>query len=51
MRAYAIDGFGETGGVRDLPAPEPAEGQVLVRVRNACVNPIDAAAWPGTSAA
>ena len=27
MRAYAIDEFGKPGSVRDLPTPEPNEGQ------------------------
>src|SRR5437867_12183144 len=47
MRAYALDSFGEPGSVRDLPAPEPAVGQVLVRVAAAGVNPFDAAVVNG----
>src|SRR2546427_757737 len=42
MRAYAIDEFGRPGSVRDLPTPEPTEGEVLLRVRAAGVNAIDA---------
>src|SRR3984893_18460928 len=43
MRAVVVH---ETGGpevlrLEDLPTPEPDEGQVLVRVRAASVNPID----------
>jgi NADPH:quinone reductase-like Zn-dependent oxidoreductase len=41
MRAYVIDGFGETGSVREMPDPAAAEGQVLVRIRAAGVNPFD----------
>jgi len=41
MRAFAIDDFGATGSVHDLPDPEPAEGQVRVRVEAASVNPAD----------
>jgi NADPH:quinone reductase-like Zn-dependent oxidoreductase len=42
MRAYAIDEFGRPGSVRDLPTPEPKEGEVLLRVRAAGVNAFDA---------
>jgi len=42
MRAYAIDRFGEPGTVRVLPNPEPADGEVVIRVRAASVNPMDA---------
>jgi NADPH:quinone reductase len=42
MRAFALDSFGEPGSVRELPIPTPADGQVLVRVRAAGVNPFDA---------
>ena len=43
MRAVLLS---ETGGpemlrIEDLPTPEPADGQVLIRVRAASVNPID----------
>lgn len=41
MRAFAIDSFGEQGSVRDVPAPEPEAGEVLVRVRAAGVNAVD----------
>ena len=43
MRAFAIDQFGEKGSVRELPTPEPQEGEVLVRVRAAGVNAFDVA--------
>ena len=42
MRAFALDSFGEPGSVRELPIPTPADGQVLVCVRAAGVNPFDA---------
>ena len=41
MRAYVIDAFGEKGSVREVPDPAAAEGQVLVRIRAAGVNPFD----------
>jgi NADPH2:quinone reductase len=47
MRAFAVDDFGETGSIRDLPVPEPAEGQVRIRVVAAGVNPVDAAIVQG----
>jgi NADPH:quinone reductase-like Zn-dependent oxidoreductase len=47
MRAYAIDHFGEAGSVRDLPSPDPAPSEVLVRVHAAGVNPFDAAVAGG----
>ena len=47
MRAYAIDGFGEPGSVRELETPEPQEGEVLVRMRAAGVNAFDVAVVTG----
>ena len=41
MRAYAIDQFGETGSIHELPEPTPSEGQVRVRIQAAAVNPVD----------
>lgn len=41
MKAYATDGFGEPGTIRDLPTPEPERGQIRVRVAAAGVNPVD----------
>jgi NADPH:quinone reductase len=41
MRAFAVDAFGEPGSIHDLPEPEPAEGQVRVRVAAASLNPFD----------
>jgi NADPH:quinone reductase len=47
MKAFAIDGFGEQGSVRDLPVPDPAEGQLRVRVAAAGLNPFDIAVVQG----
>jgi len=47
MKAFAIDALGEEGAVRDLPVPEPAEGQLRVRVGAAGLNPFDAAVLAG----
>jgi NADPH:quinone reductase-like Zn-dependent oxidoreductase len=41
MRAFALDAFGQPGSIHDLPDPEPAEGQVRVRVAAAALNPFD----------
>ena len=42
MRAFTLSGFGEQPGLRDdLPEPEPAADELLVRVRAAAVNPVD----------
>jgi NADPH:quinone reductase len=41
VRAFVVEQLGETGSVRDVPAPEPEPGEVLVRVRSASVNPAD----------
>src|SRR5437762_7147354 len=41
MRAFAINEFGAQGSVRELPDPEPGDGQVRVRVEAAAVNPAD----------
>jgi NADPH2:quinone reductase len=49
MRAFAVADFDQPGSVMDLPDPEPEEGQVLVRVRAAAVNPFDAGAAKGST--
>ena len=38
MRAFAFDAFGEQGSVRELPVPDPGEGQLRLRVVAAGVN-------------
>jgi NADPH:quinone reductase len=47
MKAFAIEQFGEPGSVRDLPVPEPAQGEVRVRVAAAGLNPFDNAVVQG----
>jgi NADPH:quinone reductase len=47
MKAYAIEGFGEPGSIRELPDPVPAEGEVAVRVAAAGMNPFDASVVRG----
>ena len=49
MRAFAVNDFEQPGSVTTLPDPEPEEGQVLVRVRAAAVNPFDAGAAKGST--
>jgi NADPH:quinone reductase len=51
MRAYATDGFGEPGSIRDVPDPEPGEGQVLVRTKAAGVSTTDLWVMAGALAA
>src|SRR5688500_8378128 len=41
MRAFAIDDFGATGSVHEVPIPEPGAGDVLVAVHAAGVNVMD----------
>ncbi len=41
MKAIAITGPGASPALVDLPAPSPAEGEVLVRVRGSSVNGFD----------
>jgi NADPH:quinone reductase-like Zn-dependent oxidoreductase len=41
MRAFALDALGQPGSMHDVPEPEPAEGQVRVRVAAASLNPFD----------
>jgi NADPH:quinone reductase-like Zn-dependent oxidoreductase len=49
MKAYRIEGFGGVADVvvRDAPVPEPAHGQVLVRMRAACFNARDMMLFAG----
>jgi NADPH2:quinone reductase len=41
MKAFALNGFGEAGLIHDVPDPEPGEGEVLIRVAAAGLNPFD----------
>lgn len=52
MDAVVIDEFGgpEVLRVREVPRPTPAEGELLVRVRAAGVNPVDAGVRSGRAA-
>jgi NADPH2:quinone reductase len=47
MKAFAFDEFGEPGSLHDVSVPEPAEGQVRVRVAAAGLNPFDNAVVQG----
>ncbi|MDQ3871713.1 MAG: NADP-dependent oxidoreductase [Chloroflexota bacterium] len=47
MRAFAIDAFGETGTIREMPEPEPAEGDVVLGVKVAGLNGTDIATMNG----
>ena len=47
MKAFAIDELGQPGSVRDLPVPEPGEGQLRIRVGAAGLNPFDNAVAKG----
>jgi NADPH:quinone reductase-like Zn-dependent oxidoreductase len=47
MKAFALEGFGGQGSLRDLPVPEPAEGQLRLRVVAAGLNPFDVAVMQG----
>ena len=42
MRAVTVSDYGGTPVVGEIPAPEPGAGQVLLRMRAAGVNPMDA---------
>lgn len=41
MKAFAIDRFGDSGSIHELPTPAVSDNEVLVRVVAAGVNPID----------
>ena len=47
MRAFALDAFGQPGSIHEVPDPEPADGQVRVRVAAAALNPFDNAVAGG----
>ena len=49
MHAIAMTDFGAAPALLDLPRPEPADGEVLVRVQASSVNGFDGAvASPAT---
>jgi NADPH:quinone reductase-like Zn-dependent oxidoreductase len=41
MRAITVTGYGSTPSIADIPTPEPAPGQILIRLRAAGMNPMD----------
>src|SRR5215211_7327011 len=48
MKAFTLDSFDTPPGLReDLPAPAPADNEVLVRVHASSVNPVDGAIAAG----
>lgn len=47
MRAFALEELGRPGSLMDVPEPEPAEGQVRIRVAAAGLNPFDNAVIRG----
>jgi NADPH:quinone reductase-like Zn-dependent oxidoreductase len=47
MKALAISEFNTPPAIVDVPAREPAEGEVLVDVEHASINGMDVAAWAG----
>jgi len=50
VRGYVLTRYGDAGamGLRDLPKPAPAQGELLVRVRAAGLNPLDAKVREGS---
>ena len=49
MRAVIVSEYGGTPAVGEIPTPEPAAGQVLLRMRAAGMNPMDATLASGAS--
>ena len=48
MRAFTLDSFDAPPALRDdLPAPQPADTDLLVRVQASSVNPVDGAIASG----
>jgi NADPH:quinone reductase-like Zn-dependent oxidoreductase len=47
MKAIAVDDYGAAPTLHELPIPEPAEGELLVRVRASSINGFDVAVANG----
>jgi NADPH:quinone reductase len=47
VKAFALDAFGQPGSIHDVPDPQPADGEVRVRVAAASLNPFDNAVLQG----
>jgi NADPH:quinone reductase-like Zn-dependent oxidoreductase len=41
MKAVVVEHRGEAGALKELPAPQPSDREILVRVTTASVNPVD----------
>lgn len=41
MKAVVVEHRGDEGALKEIPTPQPAEGEILVRVTAAGVNPVD----------
>ena len=41
MKAVIVEHLGEAGSIREVPTPQPGNGEVLVRITCAGVNPVD----------
>ena len=47
MRAFALEEFGAPGSVQEILVPSPGEGEILIHIRAAGVNPFDMAVIGG----
>ncbi len=48
MKAIAVEAFDEEPRLMDLPEPQPGQGEILVALDSAAINPID---WNATQGA